>query len=212
MSRVLYFVVLLLCVGWVYPLGYTFPTRWQATVSWWVKDGGTNHQRVDALAYIFTDYSNGSQRVDQLYDYSTSYGTPGIGDLGIECDHHLQASKMHYYYYSNGTGSYCYPLPISDPFPTQNLFPASTFVGTATYHNIQANVYKAIVPIGPIGNTTATLWQDKTSLLPLGLAMAGIPPYDFFGPNEMFFLDFKTMSSWPHNNPLFSVPSFCGSN
>jgi len=190
---------------------YVFPPRWKASVRWWVKDAGTNMQKVNALAYMFTDYAASTQRVDQMYDIADLPGT-FFAINSIACDHHLQTPTAHFYFYANGTTAACFPLPSGGAYPPQSIFNASTYVGIKSFEGIQCNTFNAEWTLAPNLVSPVILYQNADTLRPVALEMLGIPPYDMVGPNTLVFVEFKEVQSWPTNQNLFAVPTYCPSS
>lgn len=67
---------------------FCFCRRWKAIAQYTVSDAFLDMRIAEGLAYMYTDYTIEAQRVDELWNLPSIYGTPMYG-IGIVADHHL---------------------------------------------------------------------------------------------------------------------------
>jgi len=191
--------------------GYTYPLRFEAQSSFWVSDLYVDNQKARGLAFIYTDYTIPAQRVDELFNTSSVYGTP-LYDAGILSDTHLELDNYQYYFYTNDSGLVCFGIPFG-LFP-QNLFAnPDTYFGDVIYNGIPCAGY--IVKNFPILGLAIniTLLVGKASEQPVSIQIQGVPG-SMIGDSVGDYIYFQEITSFPSKleNALFSPPNGCPIN
>ena len=112
----------LLCVFLVSPSRtqqptFTFPNQWEAVVGGWFSDKLLPDAR--STGYMYVDYTygpNGAERIDEVWNITAIAGTE-YAKWNIHSDVHMfygpSFTDPGFFFYSNGTGSYCEASPSS---------------------------------------------------------------------------------------------------
>merc|ERR1712137_358851 len=189
--------------------GYTFPDKYQASGRYQVADVATKFEWVNGLAYIFTDYSyqGGAQRVDEVWNITSTHGT-FLGGLDIEADSHLFfLSGQSYYFYSNQNGTHC-SVSQGGLLPQNTFGSSSAYVGEQTYYGIPAYVYS--VPLIPKAQSNMTLYVSKATERPLGLVVGTIP--GLLEGTSLDYYSFEVVNEFSSSIPYFQPPEGCIDN
>eukprot|EP01102_Stenamoeba_stenopodia_P004122 TRINITY_DN14308_c0_g1_i1.p1 TRINITY_DN14308_c0_g1~~TRINITY_DN14308_c0_g1_i1.p1 ORF type:complete len:232 (+),score=45.64 TRINITY_DN14308_c0_g1_i1:1-696(+) len=209
LTFLLLFVSLVASQGTYGPTGYTYPDRYQSIAKFSTADYTTGFEPIYGVAYIYTDYVEGAQRVDELWNITSIQNTMFYDMFAAVSDRHLNFETYGFYYYENSTGPGCALLPFGSLL-SQNLFSdPSTFVGNVTGHNNKIlSVYNATVSFADI-QTYAALYVDAETLEPNRLHIYGAK--GIIGDSDLKYIDFQAVEE-PFSSTLFDVPEVCPGN
>jgi len=209
LSLLVTLVVVCCCVPAALSINYTFPTRFQYYASGWATDAFVGGKNATVVGFVFTDYSIPAQRVDEIWNMSSVFGTT-LYNLGITSDHHLYFADKQYYFYNNGTDNVCEPLKIGI-IPTQDAFSNdTTYNGTAFFNGELANEF--VILLFKIPKVTLSFYVSVATNTPLGMFIQGVPTIDITT-TAVYWHDFQVLDGpFPSQIPLFQIPSYCNSS
>ena len=117
---------------------YIFPTRYEATTYGWVSDGFVNHEKAYVIGYMYTDYTQQIQRIDEIWNITSIINTTLYNTHGIIADSHLFKQNYGYYWFinTNTLENQCW-ISASGMLDQYTFANASNYQGDATYNGIE---------------------------------------------------------------------------
>jgi len=183
-----------------------FTKRYESIAKFSTADYTTNFEPIYGVAYIYTDYVDNIQRVDELWNITSIENTPFYERFAANYDRHINFENYGYYYYQNSTGAGCALIPFGSLLAQNTFGDPNSFVGNITGHNNKIlSVYNTTLSFGDL-ETYAALYVDADTNLPDRLHIYGTK--GIIGDSDLKYINFQAIDD-PFSSDLFDVPEVC---